>query len=57
MKSATVRLIELAEGLTPSGEIGDGTVARFHSLAAEARSEVMRLHAAIAAVEARSEGR
>lgn len=39
-KSATQKLIELAEGLTPSGEIGDGTVARFHELAAIARFEL-----------------
>lgn len=41
MKSATIRLIELAEGLTPSGEIGDGMVARFHALAIAARLEVI----------------
>lgn len=36
---ATRRLIELAESLTPSGEIGDGTVAQFRELAARARIE------------------
>jgi hypothetical protein len=40
MKSATLQLIELAEHLSPTGEIGDGTVARFHELAALARFEL-----------------
>lgn len=37
--SATMRLIELAEHLTPSGEIGDGLVNQFHEAAALARLE------------------
>ena len=37
--SATMRLIELAERLTPSGEIGDGMVQQFHEAAALARLE------------------
>lgn len=37
--SATLRLIELAERLTPSGEIGDGMVQQFHEAAALARLE------------------
>lgn len=37
--SATMRLIELAEHLTPSGEIGDGLVAQFHEAATLARLE------------------
>lgn len=37
--SATMRLIELAERLTPSGEIGDGKVQQFHEAAALARLE------------------
>lgn len=36
---ATTRLIELAERLTPSGEIGDGMVQQFHEAAALARLE------------------
>lgn len=36
---ATRQLIELAESLTPSGEIGDGKVAQFRELAARARLE------------------
>lgn len=39
VKSATLQLIEAAERLNMSGEIGDGTVARFHELAALARLE------------------
>lgn len=39
MKSATLQLIELAEQLTASGEIGDGMVAQFHELATRARGE------------------
>lgn len=42
MKTATERLIELAEWLNPTGVIGDGTVAEFHSLAAQARAELSR---------------
>lgn len=34
---AVAELIELAERLTPSGEIGDGMVARFHELAKRAK--------------------
>lgn len=37
--SATMQLIELAERLNASGEIGDGMVAQFHELAAMARFE------------------
>lgn len=37
--SATMRLIEMAERLTPSGEIGDGLVAQFHEAATLARLE------------------
>lgn len=40
MKSATERLIELAERLNPTGVIGDGMVAEFHSLAAQARAQL-----------------
>lgn len=36
---ATMRLIELAEHLTPSGGIGDGLVAQFHEAASLARLE------------------
>ncbi len=39
MKPATKRLIELAEHLTPRGEIGDGLVAQFHEAATLARLE------------------
>lgn len=39
MSTATLRLIELAERLTPSGEIGDGLVAQFHEAATLARLE------------------
>lgn len=39
MKTATQQLIELAEFLSPTGDIGDGTVAHFHELAARARVE------------------
>lgn len=39
MQTATMRLIELAERLTPSGEIGDGMVHQFHEAAALARLE------------------
>jgi hypothetical protein len=39
-KSATLRLVELAEKLVPTGEIGDGMVAHFHDLAALARAEL-----------------
>lgn len=39
MKTATERLIELAERLNPTGLIGDGMVAEFHSLAARVRRE------------------
>ena len=47
--SATMRLIELAERLTPSGEIGDGMVQQFHEAAALARLEQHReRHPAIA---------
>lgn len=38
--SATMRLIEMAERLTPSGEIGDGLVAQFHEAATLARLEL-----------------
>lgn len=38
-QSATMRLIELAEHLSPSGEIGDGLVNQFHEAAALARLE------------------
>lgn len=38
-KPATLQLIELAERLDMTGEIGDGTVARFHELASRARIE------------------
>lgn len=37
--SALERLLSLAERLTPSGVIGDGTVAEFHSLAAQLRAK------------------
>ncbi len=40
MKTATQQLIELAEFLSPTGVIGDGTVAHFHELAARARLEI-----------------
>lgn len=40
---ATRQLIDLADSLHPSGEIGDGTVATFHALAAQARKELERL--------------
>lgn len=43
MQSATDQLIELAEALTPSGEIGDGMVAQFHELARLTRVEQQRL--------------
>lgn len=39
MKSATMRLIERVERLEMTGEIGDGTVAQLHDLAAMARLE------------------
>lgn len=39
MKTATLRLIEAAEHLNPTGVIGDGTVYHFHELAALARLE------------------
>lgn len=39
MKTATEQLIELAERLNPTGVIGDGMVAEFHSLARRARVE------------------
>lgn len=39
MKSATQQLIDLAAALKPTGEIGDGMVARFHDLAERARVE------------------
>ena len=39
MKRATEQLIELAERLRPTGEIGDGMVAELHDLAARARAE------------------
>lgn len=39
MKTATKQLIELAERLNPTGEIGDGMVARLRELAARARAE------------------
>lgn len=39
MKTATQQLTELAEFLSPTGVIGDGTVAYFHELAARARVE------------------
>ena len=42
MKTATEQLIELAEWLTPTGVIGDGTVAHFHDLAKRAREELER---------------
>lgn len=52
MKSATLQLIELAESLNPTGgEIGDGTVAQFHKLAAVARVELERLRLAIMRAE------
>lgn len=37
--SAVDELIRLARSLTPSGEIGDGMVARFHELADRADAE------------------
>lgn len=36
---ATLELIALAKRLTPSGQIGDGMVARFHELAERADAE------------------
>lgn len=42
MKTATEQLIELAERLRPTGEIGDGMVARFRDLAQRARRELGR---------------
>lgn len=36
---ATLELIALAKRLTPSGQIGDGMVARFHELADRADAE------------------
>lgn len=38
--NAIEELIDLASRLTPSGVIGDGMVARFHSLAKEAQREL-----------------
>ena len=40
MKTATERLIDLAERLNPTGLIGDGMVAEFHDLARKARAEL-----------------
>lgn len=37
--TATQQLIDLAERLRPTGEIGDGMVAQFHDLARRARAE------------------
>jgi hypothetical protein len=42
MLTATMRLIEAVERLNMSGEIGDGTVATLHDLAAMARLEQNR---------------
>lgn len=42
MVSATMRLIERVERLEMTGEIGDGTVAQLHDLAAMARLELYR---------------
>lgn len=39
MTNATIRLIERVERLEMTGEIGDGTVAQLHELAALARLE------------------
>lgn len=39
-KPALERLLTAAENLTPSGEIGDGMVAEFKSLAARARFDL-----------------
>jgi len=43
MKTATEQLIELAERLRPTGEIGDGMVAEFHSLAQRVRAELTEI--------------
>ena len=40
--NALERLLRLAEQLTPSGVIGDGMVAEFHSLARQVREGVIR---------------
>lgn len=50
MTTSTMRLIEAAERLNMSGEIGDGMVARLHELAGLARLEqnpadVLQAHA------------
>lgn len=37
--NALERLLRLAENLTPSGVIGDGMVAEFHSLAQQVRAQ------------------
>lgn len=51
MKTATERLIELAERLNPTGAIGDGMVAEFHALAARARHEQARVRSALRALQ------
>lgn len=51
MKTATEQLIELAERLRPTGEIGDGMVARFHDLARRARAEQSRVRSSLRALQ------
>ena len=43
MKTATEQLIELAERLNPTGVIGDGMVAEFHSLAQRVRVQLAEI--------------
>lgn len=38
-----MQLIDLAERLRPTGEIGDGMVAKFHDLAARSRIELVAI--------------
>ena len=51
MKTATEQLIELAERLNTTGEIGDGMVAEFHALAARARAEQTRIRSSLRALQ------